>query len=148
MRLAKRLLFDAGCAGNEVDQRSVRRGGGRKAETPPPPSCRPARAAANIAPATGSQRPRAVSLYELVLRWPDSEEVRLTDQPLAVGDTFQIGYDEWVALAEAPAENPRATARLMCERAKAQRALAAKMQADDAARRRRIVALESRRTNT
>ena len=80
------------------------------------------------------------------MRYPDREEVRLTDQPLAVGDTFQIDYEEWFVAEERAPENFRATARLMCERAAKQRALAAKMQADDAERRRRIVGLERKAT--
>ena len=97
-----------------------------------------------IASATVQRDFAAVSLYELVLRYPDREEVRLTDQPVAVGDTFEIDYEEWFVVEENEPENRRATARFLCERTKEQRALAAKMQADDAQRRVRIQRLEQR----
>ena len=79
-----------------------------------------------------------VPLYELVLRQDDREEVRLTDRPLSVGDTLQIENDEWNVVLEREPSDVRATAAFLCELAQAQRARAAKMQADDAERRERM----------
>ena len=101
--------------------------------------------AAKVAAANSSHVFVAVPLYELVLRYPDREEVRLTDQPLTVGETFQIDYEEWfVAEKDDRPENPRASARLICDLAVSQRAKAAKVQADDAERRRRMTDVEPR----
>jgi hypothetical protein len=37
-----------------------------------------------------------MAVYEVVLRFQDREEVRLTDRPLEVGTTVQIGGQRWV----------------------------------------------------
>jgi len=37
-----------------------------------------------------------MAVYEVVLRFQDREEIRVTDQPLQVGNTFQIGGRRWV----------------------------------------------------
>ena len=77
-------------------------------------------------------------LYEIVLRFDDREETRLADRPRSVGETFQIGYDEWeVVLAREPSD-VRATAAFLCELTTAQRARTEKMRVDDAERRERV----------
>ena len=77
-------------------------------------------------------------LYELVLRYEDREETRLTGRPLSIGETLQIGYDEWRVVLEREPSDVRVTAAFVCELTKVQRARAEKMRADDAERRERI----------
>ena len=86
-----------------------------------------------------------MALYEIVLSYPDRDEVRLTDQPAAVGDRVVIDYDDWIVVEARKPEDIRATARLMCELATSQRTRAAKMRTDDKARRSRFAELERRR---
>ena len=40
-----------------------------------------------------------MAVYEVVLRFQDREEVRVTDQPLQVGNSFQIGGQRWLVEA-------------------------------------------------
>jgi hypothetical protein len=37
-----------------------------------------------------------VAVYEVILRFEDREEVRLTDRPLEVGDNLRITGSEWL----------------------------------------------------
>jgi hypothetical protein len=37
-----------------------------------------------------------MAVYEVVLRFQDREEIRLTDRPLDVGDSVAIGGQRWV----------------------------------------------------
>ena len=85
-----------------------------------------------------------MALYELVLRYHDHEECRLTDRPPSIGETLQIGYEEWQVVLEREPSDVRATAAFLCELTAAQRARAEKMQADDAERRERMDRLAER----
>ena len=84
-------------------------------------------------------------LYELVLCYPEREEVRLGERPLSVGQTFGINYDEWEVIWEREPADQRATACYLCVLTGEQRARAEKMREDDAAQRERIRLLEARR---
>jgi len=53
-----------------------------------------------------------MAVYEVVLRFQDREEVRVTDQPLHVGNTFQIGGQRW--LVEAVDARRGRAVRCMC----------------------------------
>jgi len=77
-------------------------------------------------------------LYELVLRYEDREEMRLTERPASIGEVLQIGYDEWQVVLEREPSDVQATAAFLCELTKEQRARAEKMRAEDAERRERI----------
>ena len=83
-------------------------------------------------------------LYELVLRYDDREELRLTDRPPSVGDTLLIGYDEWNVVLEHEPRDALARAAFLCELAQAQRARAEKLRADDAERRERVARVAQR----
>ena len=85
-------------------------------------------------------------LYELVLRYDDREELRLTDRPHSVGDTLQIGYDEWNVVLEHEPRDALSAAAFLCELAQAQRARAEKLRADDAERRERAARVAQPRT--
>jgi hypothetical protein len=54
-------------------------------------------------------------LYEIVLCYSHGDEVRLTDQPLAIGDTMQIDYVDWKVVLESPPAGATAAARYVCE---------------------------------
>jgi hypothetical protein len=54
-------------------------------------------------------------LYEIVLRYPHGEEVRLADRAPAVGDTLQIDYVGWKVVAERDPTAANAAARYVCE---------------------------------
>jgi hypothetical protein len=54
-------------------------------------------------------------LYEIVLSFPDREEVRLTDEPVSVGDTIQIDHVPWRVLFERDPRNRFATACYLCK---------------------------------
>jgi hypothetical protein len=56
-----------------------------------------------------------MAVYEIVLRFDDREEVRLTDRPVEVGSSLQIIGSEWlVQRCEPRAE--RDGARFICVR--------------------------------
>jgi hypothetical protein len=81
-------------------------------------------------------------LYELVLQFPDGrEEIRLTDEPVAVGDTVAIRGASWEVVAPAltrSAAEIGATAGFLCELTREQRARAVEMRLEDEQRRFRI----------
>ena len=54
-------------------------------------------------------------LFEIVLRDNGTSEVRLTDQPVDVGDTIQVNDEDWVAVRTLPA-SAQAVARFEFER--------------------------------
>ena len=83
-------------------------------------------------------RSSAMPLYEIVLCFPDREEVRLTDSPVTVGERVSISGDEWSVVVEREPEDIRATARFLCELTKQQRERDRKVRDADAARRRRL----------
>jgi hypothetical protein len=57
-------------------------------------------------------------LYEIVLCRPDGDEVRVTDQAVAVGETLVIDYTPWTVIAQEPATDVQANARFMAQLAK------------------------------
>jgi hypothetical protein len=58
-----------------------------------------------------------MAVYEVVLRFEDREEVRLTDRPLEVGGNIRITGSEWlVQRCEPRSEHDRA--RYICVRPK------------------------------
>jgi hypothetical protein len=59
-------------------------------------------------------------LYEIVLDAESDHELRLTDEPLAVGDFFQIGKRYWHVVRELQ-PSVRATARYQAERSRNER---------------------------
>jgi len=86
-----------------------------------------------------------LALYEVVLTFPDHEEVRITDRAPVVGDLIQIDGREWQVILEREPAGIRATARFVCELTREQRARDAKIRSDNAARRERMELLERRR---
>jgi hypothetical protein len=52
-----------------------------------------------------------MAVYEVVLRFDDREEVRLTDRPLRVGSTTEIAGTDWYVESH---ELGRETARYVC----------------------------------
>ena len=54
-----------------------------------------------------------MALYEVVLRFRDREEVRLTDRPLEVGHTVRIEGAEWLVERRHPRRGAKA-ARYVC----------------------------------
>lgn len=55
----------------------------------------------------------AVAVYEVVLRFPDRDELRLTDRPLMVGGNVTIGGSEWTVQSFEDDDGLRA-ARYIC----------------------------------
>lgn len=55
--------------------------------------------------------------FEILLRFPDGhEELRLTDIPVAIGQTLTIMGKDWVVVSDRKPSDPRFTARFVCER--------------------------------
>jgi len=54
-----------------------------------------------------------MAVYEVVLRFQDREEIRLTDRPLEVGSHFQIAGNEWL-VQRREAGAGRASVRYIC----------------------------------
>jgi hypothetical protein len=63
----------------------------------------------------------SLPLYEIVLRYDDHEEVRLTDDPPAVGEEVVIAGRVWVVGEPELVHDPRAAARYVCTEARARR---------------------------
>jgi hypothetical protein len=55
-----------------------------------------------------------MAMYEVVLRFPDRDEVRLTDRPIEVGGTLEIGGSGWLVESEDPHDGRAAAARYIC----------------------------------
>lgn len=84
-----------------------------------------------------------MALYEVVLRYSDRDEVRLTDRPLPEGEVVEIEGKTWhVALNREPAEI-RATTRYLCQLTEEQRERARTMQESDGAMRVRLERLRT-----
>jgi hypothetical protein len=66
-----------------------------------------------------------MAVYEVVLRFQDREEVRLTDRPLEVGSEFELAGSRWLAQSQ-EARDGRADTSYICvelhERARTPRA--------------------------
>jgi hypothetical protein len=58
-----------------------------------------------------------VPLYEVLLVRDDEQELRLTDQPLRVGEAVPIGGERWLVQREAVPERADAETRYVCVRA-------------------------------
>jgi hypothetical protein len=56
-----------------------------------------------------------MALYEIVLRFPDRDEVRLTDRALDVGDTLSIGGQTWRVFGTEVPRSAVAAARYVCD---------------------------------
>ena len=54
-----------------------------------------------------------MALYEVVLRFQDRDEVRLTDRPLEVGGTLEIVGSGWLVESEEPHDGQGAV-RFIC----------------------------------
>jgi hypothetical protein len=54
-----------------------------------------------------------VAVYEVVLRFPDREEVRLTDRPLEVGSELEIAGSQWLVQSHEAREG-RADTSYIC----------------------------------
>ena len=71
-----------------------------------------------------------MAVYEVVLRFPDREEVRLTDRPLGVGDTLEINGGDWLVESQEQHDGPAAL-RFICvgprERSRELRARSSKL---------------------
>jgi hypothetical protein len=55
-------------------------------------------------------------VYELVLWFQGKEDVRITDQPVSVGQTLLIDDIKWLVEAQDLPRDPNATARFICSR--------------------------------
>jgi hypothetical protein len=55
-------------------------------------------------------------VYELVLWFQGKEDVRITDQPVSVGQTLLIDDIKWLVEAQDLPHDPNATARFICSR--------------------------------
>jgi hypothetical protein len=55
-------------------------------------------------------------MYELVLWFQGNEDIRITDQPLSVGQTVVIDNFKWLVEAQDLPHDPNATARYICSR--------------------------------
>ena len=55
-------------------------------------------------------------MYELVLWFQGKEDVRITDQPVSVGQTLVIDGIKWLVAAQDLPRDPNATARYICSR--------------------------------
>ena len=54
-----------------------------------------------------------MAAYEILLRYDDRDEVRLTDAPLEVGSTIEIGGSAWLVESER-ARRGKTLARYIC----------------------------------
>jgi hypothetical protein len=55
-------------------------------------------------------------VYELVLWFQGTEDVRITDQPVSVGQTVLIDGIKWLVEAQDLPRDPNAKARYICSR--------------------------------
>jgi hypothetical protein len=85
-----------------------------------------------------------MALYEVVLRYPDRDEVRLTDAPLSTSSTVEIAGETWtVTLDREPTTDMAATPRFLCELTTSQRERAERLQAFNRDMRARMLAQRS-----
>jgi hypothetical protein len=57
-----------------------------------------------------------MAAFEIVLRFPDGrEELRLTDVPVALGETLTVLGREWTVVLERDPADVRATAQYLCK---------------------------------
>jgi hypothetical protein len=85
-----------------------------------------------------------MALYEVVFRYPDRDEVRLTDRPLPEGEAVEIGGTSWHVVLDREPADIRAAARYLCRLSEAQPERARGVRAADSARRVRLAGLEAR----
>jgi hypothetical protein len=55
-------------------------------------------------------------MYELVLWHQGNEAVRISEEPVSVGQTLVIGDIKWLVEAQELPRDPKATARCICSR--------------------------------
>ena len=55
-------------------------------------------------------------MYELVLWHQGNEAVRITDQPVSIGQTLSIDSIQWLVEAQVLPHDPNAAARYVCSR--------------------------------
>jgi hypothetical protein len=55
-------------------------------------------------------------VYELVLWFQGNEDVRIVDQPVAIGQMVMIDGIKWLVEAQDLPRDPNATARYICSR--------------------------------
>jgi len=55
-------------------------------------------------------------MYELVLWFQGNEDLRVTDQPVSVGETLMIDNVKWLVEAQDLPRDPNAAARYICSR--------------------------------
>jgi len=71
-----------------------------------------------------------MAVYEVVLRFLDRDEVRLTDRPIEVGGTLEIAGSGWLVESKEP-QDGQAAARYICverrERSRELRARSSKL---------------------
>lgn len=58
-------------------------------------------------------------LYELVLKWDDEQEVRLTDKPLTVGKVLKLHGLDWKVTQEVPPTTSDIDRRYLAQRVNA-----------------------------
>jgi hypothetical protein len=83
-------------------------------------------------------------LYELVLRYEDRDEIRLTDRPVSVGQSVEIAGESWTVTLERDPEDGGATAQFLCELTLSQRQRAKRLQTLNAEMEGRLVHLRQR----
>lgn len=85
-----------------------------------------------------------MALYEVVFRYQDRDEVRLTDRPLPEGEVVEIGGTSWHVVLDREPADIRAAARYLCQLSEAQHERARGVRAGECARRVRLAGLEAR----
>ena len=86
--------------------------------------------------------------YEVLLRYEDRDELRMTDRPLVVGETLQIAGESWTVTLERDPADIAATAQFLCELTFSQRERARRAQAFDAEMHERLGRLQKRMEDT
>jgi hypothetical protein len=59
-----------------------------------------------------------MALYEILLRYDDRDEVRLSDSPLEVGSTVEIAGSAWLVQSKRARRGRRRSARYICVEAR------------------------------
>ena len=85
-----------------------------------------------------------MAIYEVVLRYPDRDELRFTDRPLPTDRLVKIAGETWSVTLEREPADIAATARFLCELTTSQRERAQEMQALDREMRERMSELQDR----
>lgn len=83
-----------------------------------------------------------MAFFEVLLRYPDRDELRLTDRPLPTDRLVEIAGETWSVTLEREPADIAATARFLCELTTSQGERAQRMQALDRDLRERISAVQ------